>query len=156
MVNAASTSCRVRAAMHHTALSIRSCTAIGTNRTVPLLATRTCRIEQIERPDDWSRPFNLHLLTRGRQGIQRGRMSWATGERKPSRGPRSPGRAVPDEPVDSFAQQVGVADMPGVLVLEVHHDAPRIRRRTGVRGRVLRRLIESAVGERSTVRRQRS
>jgi predicted DNA-binding transcriptional regulator YafY len=42
-------------------------------------------------------------------------------------------RVLPDEPVDSLAQQVGVADVPGVLVVQVDHDAPQVRRRAAAR-----------------------
>ena len=36
-------------------------------------------------------------------------------------------RVLPDETVDGLAQQVGVADVPGVLVVQVHDDAPQVR-----------------------------
>ena len=35
-------------------------------------------------------------------------------------------RVLPDEPVDGLPEQVGVADVPGVLVVQVHHDRRRL------------------------------
>src|SRR5262245_19195229 len=57
-----------------------------------------------------------------------------------------PRRILADEAVDRLAEKVGVADVAGVLVVQIDEDAPEVRRLPGLDGEPAR-LIGSAIGE---------